>query len=204
MNSIIYIVVIAVIAIITNWNKNKGKSAPRGGMPTFGGGGEGNPLRRPRAPARTADSGRPERPSSGFPEPGGRRGDSGRPDRAPEEREYDASPAWPERAELPSPDYETGEGVSLEQTGDMDGVQARTERMQRELERLQTAFDGMAAAVPSTGAMSAGEGTSPSQAGTGQHPLVQDREALRSGLMWAEILGPPRSRQPHASVRKEG
>ncbi|MEK3669536.1 MULTISPECIES: hypothetical protein [unclassified Paenibacillus] len=204
MSSILYIVVIAVIAVISNWNKNKGKSAPRGGMPTFGGGGEGGPLRRPRAPARTADSGRPERPGSGFPEPGGRRGNSGRPDPAPEEREYDASPAWPERAEQPSPDYETGEGMSMEQTGDMDGVQARTERMQRELERLQAAFDGMAAAVPSTGTMTAGEGASPSQAGTGQHPLVQDREALRSGLMWAEILGPPRSRQPHASVRKEG
>lgn len=203
MSSIIYIVVIAVIAIISNWNKNKGKSAPRGGMPTFGGGGEGSPLRRPRAPARTADSGRPERPGSGFPEPGGLRGGSGRPDPAPEEREYEASPAWPERAELPSPDYETGEGMSMEQTGDMDGVQARTERMQRELERLHAAFDGVSAAVPSTGAVTAGEGTSPSQAGI-QHSLARDREALRSGLMWAEILGPPRSRQPHASVRKEG
>lgn len=204
MSSIIYIVVIAVIAIFTNWNKNKGKSSTRGGMPTFGGGGEGNPLRRPRVPAEAADSGRPERPGSGFPEPGGRRGASGRPDSASEEREYDASPAWPEPAELPSPDYETGEGVSLEQTGSMDGVQARTERMQRELERLQTAFDGVAAAVPSTGAMSDAKGASPSQTGIGQHPLAQDREALRSGLIWAEILGPARSRQPHVSVRKEG
>lgn len=205
MSSIIYIVVIAVIAVISNWNKNKGKSAPRGGMPTFGGGGsEGNPLRRPRVPARPEDSGRPGRPGSGFPEPEARRANSDRPAPAPEEREYDASPAWPERAEQPTPDYETGEGVSMEQAGDMDGVQIRTERMQRELERLQAAFDGMAAAVPSTGAMTAGEGSSPSQAGTGQHPLARDREALRSGLVWAEILGPPRSRQPHASVRKEG
>lgn len=86
----------------------------------------------------------------------------------------------------------------------MDGVQARTERMQRELERLQTAFDGVAAAVPSTGAMSDAKGASPSQTGIGQHPLAQDREALRSGLIWAEILGPPRSQRPHVSVRKEG
>lgn len=52
MSSIIYIVVIAVIAIFTNWNKNKGKSSTRGGMPTFGGGGEGNRCAAPVFPPR--------------------------------------------------------------------------------------------------------------------------------------------------------
>lgn len=203
MSSILYIVVIAVIAVISNWNKNKGKSARAAACLPLAAGAKGVRCAAPVLPPGQRIAGALNVRAADFRSPGAP-GNSGRPDPAPEEREYDASPAWPERAEQPSPDYETGEGMSMEQTGDMDGVQARTERMQRELERLQAAFDGMAAAVPSTGTMTAGEGASSSQAGTGQHPLVQDREALRSGLMWAEILGPPRSRQPHASVRKEG
>lgn len=42
MSSLIYIAVVIVIAIFSNMNKagkNKQKNAPRGGMPTFGGGG---------------------------------------------------------------------------------------------------------------------------------------------------------------------
>lgn len=192
MSSLISILVIAVIAIITNLNKNKGRTAPRGGMPSFGGD-DGNPLRRSRVPARTG--------SSGFPEPGARRTDSERPDPAPEQRDYDASPAWPEPAASPSPDYGSGEGVSLEQAGYTDSVEARTERMQQELERLQAAFDGMAAAVPSAGSGAAGTGVNPPAAASARHPLTGDREALRRGLMWAEILGPPRSRKPHSARR---
>lgn len=205
MGSLIYIAAIVLIAIFTNLNKvakNKGKTAPRGGMPTFGGGG-GNPLRRSRAPVQPEGGEHPDRSGSGFPQPGLDGAGSRRTDASPGEREYDASPAWPERAESPSPDYGTGEGMSLEQTDDMDGVQARTDRMQRELERLQAAFDGMAAAVPSMESEVPGEGAKASPGGSGRHPLAGDREALRSGLVWAEILGPPRSRQPH-SPRREG
>ncbi|KAI7259606.1 hypothetical protein KC345_g10262 [Hortaea werneckii] len=207
MGSLIYIAAIVLIAIFTNLNKaskNKGKTAPRGGMPTFGGGGnEGNPLRRSRVPARSQGSGRPDRSGSGFPQPDVSRTGSRQLESSPGGRDYDTSPAWPERADSPSPDYETGEGMSLEQADDRDSVQARTDRMQRELERQQAAFDGMAAAVPSTGSVAPGEADKDSLAASGKHPLAGNREALRSGLLWAEILGPPRSRQPH-STRREG
>ncbi|QUL53632.1 hypothetical protein KDC22_25190 [Paenibacillus tritici] len=201
MSSLIYLVVIAVIAIITNWNKNKGKSAPRGGMPTFGGGGEGNPLRRPRTPARTADSGRPEQPGSGFPAPAGGRAASGRPEPEQEAQESGATPEWPGQAARPAPDYETGEGVSLEQAGTQDGVEVRIARMQEELERMQAAFDGMAAAVPSADSDAAEAYGNADPAALARHPLTGDREALRSGLMWAEVLGPPRARLPHSTRR---
>jgi len=209
MGSLIYIAAIVLIAIFTNLNKaskNKGKSAPQGGMPTFGGGGsEGNPLRRSRVPSRSQGSERPDRSGSGFPQPDVSRTGSGsrQLESATGGRDYDASPAWPERADSPTPDYETGEGMSLEQAGDMDSVQARTDRMQRELGRLQAAFDGKAASVPSTGATAPGEDAKASSAGYERHPLAGNREALRNGLVWAEILGPPRSRQPHSS-RREG
>lgn len=73
----------------------------------------------------------------------------------------------------------------------MDSVEARTERMERELEKLQAAFDGMAAAVPSAGSEAGGEDGDAASSAYAVHPLTGDRDALRSGLMWAEILGPP-------------
>lgn len=207
MGSLIYIAAIVLIAIFTNLNKaskNKGKNAPRGGMPTFGGGGnDGNPLRRSRVPAQPRGNGSPDRSGSGFPQPEVSRPGSRQLESTPGGREYDASPAWPERADSPTPDYETGEGVSLEQAGDMDNVQARTDRMQREMGRLQAAFDGMTATVPATGSTAPGEDDKASPAGYERYPLAGNREALRSGLVWAEILGPPRSRQPRSPRRKD-
>lgn len=198
MGSLIYVAVVIIVAIISSVNKaakNKGKGAPGGGMPTFGGG-DGS-LRRVRPVERQPEATRPVRDSSGFPAPG----DSfpSRTAAPAPESEYDASPAWPDAPESPSPDYETGEGLSLEQSGEEDGVRMRSERMQRELERLQARFDGVAAAVPSSAGLEAEAASS--DGATGQPGFAGGREALRTGLVWAEILGPPRSRQPHSSRR---
>lgn len=201
MSSLIYIAVVIVIAIFSNMNKagkNKQKNAPRGGMPTFGGGGtlvlsavpgsRNGTLRMKARPVRAAgflfhESSYPGQPSVSY-----------------EEREYDSSPVWKESPERPSPDYDTGEGMSLEQSGE-DSVQARTERMQRELERLQASFDGVADASEAWDAGTAGKSGAVSARSAARHGLADNRESLRNGLVWAEILAPPRSRKPHSSRR---
>lgn len=168
----IYIVAVIIFAIVSNVNKatkNKPKGTTRGGMPTFGGG-DGN-------------RDRPEQSGSGFPTPV-----------TTSSREYDASPAFPEPAYIPTPDYSTGEGISLEHAD--DGVELRTQRMQEEVRRLQSAFDGIAGADPKskkTKSLSSDSDVQSNRTG--------NRDELRNGVVWAEILGPPRARQPHSTRR---
>lgn len=209
MSSLIYIAVVIVIAIISNVNKagkNKTKTNTRGGMPTFGGGGDGSPLRRPRTPDRLGDHEQPSRQGSGFPTPGAGGGSvyTSQSPMSYEEPGYDSSPVWNEPAHMSSPDYETGEGVSLEQPEE-DSVQIRTERMQRELERVRVSFDGMAVAADADSARSTGD-VRGSSAVSAHSPvrrgLADSREDLRNGLVWSEILGPPRSRNPHSTRRQ--
>lgn len=201
MSSLIYIAAIIVIAIISNRNKasKKDKSAPRGGMPTFGGG-DGNPLSRKQRPVRTLTEDRPVQSGSGFPVPGGERPWSGRPIMT-EGTGYEGSPAWAESPLNPTPDYETGEGLSLEQADDGDSVEARTKRMQQEMERLQSSFDGMA-----VGKAGNGDHTyinaAPAPAVSSDRRMAGRRDALQNGLIWAEILSPPRSRRPHPTRRQ--
>ncbi|CAH1196392.1 hypothetical protein PAECIP111892_02227 [Paenibacillus auburnensis] len=206
MGSLIYIAAIILIAIISNVNKaakNKKKPNARGGMPTFGGGGD-DPLRRARRPEPDREAARPAGSGSGFPAPGVPSSYPGRTTASYEEHEHELSPAWRESPEIPTPDYETGEGMSLEQPWDReDSVQARTERMQRELERLQSSFDGMAGRGKEEGL--GGAVAAREQGGAGSAPLrsslATNRQALQNGLVWSEILGPPRSRQPHSTRR---
>ncbi|OKP97214.1 hypothetical protein [Paenibacillus sp. P46E] len=186
MGSLIYVAAIIIIAIISSLNKagkKKGGTASPGGMPSFGSGG-GNPLQPSR---RTQSNQKNER--SGFPVPGGDSPNLSRPLASFPVPEYDASPAWPESAESPSPDYQTGEGVSLEQARE-DGVQVRAERMERELKRLESQFSGSASTVGSGNASKR-----PDAVQEVDRDFRADRKALRDGLRWAEILGPPRSRQ---------
>ncbi|AIQ48779.1 hypothetical protein R70723_24885 [Paenibacillus sp. FSL R7-0273] len=203
MGSLIYIAVIILIAIFTNVNKaakNRKKPNARGGMPTFGGGGDDQPQRRDRGPGPEGSEMRPA--GSGFPAP-----DSGMPSRDRsfgEEHEHELAPAWKESPQVPTPDYETGEGMSYEQSGDQeDSVQARTERMERELKRLQAAYDGMAAYGLEKGTDGAVEAPENSRAAVSPLPggAAGSAQALRNGLVWAEILGPPRSRRPHSTRR---
>lgn len=196
MGSLIYIAAIILIAIISNVNKTaKNKKQPngRGGMPTFGGGGD-FPPRRVRSSGPDGKAGRPS--AAGVPA-----SDNGSPSPASYEgHEHELAPAWQESRPFPGPDDETGEGMSLELSrDDEDSVQLRTDRMQRELERLQAAFDGMAGSEEQGdlgGAVAAREHVGAAEASL-RSGLANNRQALQNGLVWSEILGPPRSRQPH-------
>lgn len=200
MSSWIYIIAVVLFAVISRLNKagkNKSKGPSRGGMPTFGGAND-NPLRGAKRPSDTLDRERQATKGSGFPVPGNDFPQRNRQTMPSEERQYDASPAFPESAQNPTPDYVTGEGMSLEQPEVRDGVKERTERMQRELERIQATFDGMAGAGSEKGAYEPKDYA----VGSIDQPYFKgNREELRQGLIWAEVLGAPRSKQPH-SVRR--
>ncbi|UQZ32937.1 hypothetical protein C2I18_04800 [Paenibacillus sp. PK3_47] len=206
MSSLIYIAVVIIIGIISSMNKAskaKGKTTPRGGMPTFGGGGEAGPLRRTARKEQDRDG-----KGSGFPDPAGNPSGTLRSENRGEEGEYEAAPPWRESPFSPSPDYETGEGLSLEQADERDGgIQARTEAMQRELEQIEAAFDGMAGADRSVRDHAGeydslkGSDRKSAAASAARSGLTASRQDLQNGLVWAEILGPPRARQPHPTRR---
>ncbi|WP_151735893.1 hypothetical protein [Paenibacillus tengchongensis] len=214
MSSWIYIIAVIIFAIVSNRSKlgkPKGGPSPRGGMPTFGGD-DREPARSPR---RSGQSGSPEGRASGFPQPSQRHGrpephqsaeppvprrddGSGRPERP-------GPTLWTERAE----DSASGgaEGLPFEPDGSgEDDVAARTAQMQREFERLQAAFDGTAGkarpGAPVPGDAPAAAGADAAEPAAARSGLAGDRASLRSGVIWAEILGPPRSRSPHSTRRQ--
>ncbi|GGF78290.1 hypothetical protein GCM10010912_24170 [Paenibacillus albidus] len=191
MSSLIYIIAVILFAIVTNVNKakkNKDKGNPPSGMPTFGGGGD-QPLRRNLRRVGGQDSER-----SGLPAPAADGGSGRTP--FEEGRDTVSPPVWAQRS--PSPDMETGEGVSYEHRQEEDGVEARIQSMKAEVERVNAAFDQVAGADPVLLHQDQGK---PSGS-AGRRALAGDRESLRNGLIWAEVLGPPRSRQSHFSRRQ--
>ncbi|MDT3426561.1 hypothetical protein J2Z22_002087 [Paenibacillus forsythiae] len=197
----IYVIAVIIFAIVSQANKankNKNKNGGRpGGMPPFGSGPGEGPLRRQRSgqprPERAGES-----RSSGFPFPA----PASRPPepQMAEGQERDTAPAFPEPALLPSPDYMTGEGMSMEQPEEEDGVEARQERMRQELERVHRALDRISDDMGGDGGTGPKSASAPSSS---QSPVSLGAGGdLRSGLIWAEILGPPRSRKPLSSRRQ--
>ncbi|KGE18165.1 hypothetical protein [Paenibacillus wynnii] len=201
----IYIIGVIVFAIVSNVNKakkgsDKKKQAPRGSMPTFGGEGK-DVFSKVRGYMQPEGAERkPEVQGSGFPVPGNLQSQPQvRSFSSPVESGYDASPAFPESALFPSPDYETGEGSSMEQPGG-ESLETRIKDMDRELNRLHSAFNQISATDDSNGN---------SPAYTTRETNVSDKQTavqskqLQNGLIWAEILSPPRSKRPFNS-RREG
>ncbi|AIQ65017.1 hypothetical protein PSTEL_19755 [Paenibacillus stellifer] len=192
----IYIVAVIIFALISNANKSgkrkKGNSR-RGGMPSFGRGPDEN-SRRPHGNAGQEQS--REARGSGFPLPS--ESSPYREERSTEDSREASAPAFPERALNPTPDYDTGEGMSMEQPEE-DGVEIRQERMRRELQRVHKALDRISNDM-------GGDGTGPKSnvdgpaSSTPSHSAVSPAD-LRKGLIWAEILGPPRSRNPMRTRR---
>ncbi|AIQ13961.1 hypothetical protein [Paenibacillus durus] len=200
----IYVIAVIIFAIVSQVNKasknnNKNGRSPRGGMPPFGSGPGEGPHRRPRA--GQPDSGRAAEPrNSGFPvpAPSSRQAEP----QMDEGREPGAAPAFPEPALFPSPDYMSGEGTSMEQPEEMDGVEIRQERMRQELERVHRALDRISDDMGGDGG--AGPKSRSAASSSQSSPSLVAGSDLRSGLIWAEILGPPRARRPMSSRRPGG
>ncbi|MBY9079432.1 hypothetical protein KIH86_04120 [Paenibacillus sp. HN-1] len=187
----LYIVAVIIFAIISNANKagkRKKGNTRQGGMPSFGSG----PDENSRRPNGNAGQEQPrEARGSGFPQPS-ESSSPYREERSAEDSREASAPAFPEPALYPSPDYDTGEGMSMEQPEE-DGVEVRQERMRRELQRVHKELDRISSM--------AGGGTGPKSdvdvpsSSIPSHSAVSPAD-LRQGLIWAEILGPPRSRKP--------
>ncbi|WP_379138164.1 hypothetical protein [Paenibacillus sp. sgz500958] len=179
--------------------KNKGQHSPRGSMPSFGGGVK-SVFDKMGEMQEPWDAGKRGKSKSGFPTPG-------------RNNESSPAPVVPKRASspygsfsgdspssrLPDADSWSGEGVSLEQPW-RSNLETRAEYIQQDMDRLRDGFG-----------RSGGDEMKPSKAiTTAVSPKPQpssispdlDVKQLRNGLIWAEILGPPRSRQPHHTSRR--
>jgi len=212
VSSWIYIIAVIIFAIVSNVNKaqkgkNKQKPTNRGGMPTFGGGGKD--VFTKRGYMQSGDDSRQGRQGSGFPSPDNLEPQAaGRSLRPRDEADYNASPDVSEPPGFPAPDYQTGEGISQEQPWE-GSIAARAERMQLELNRLHDDFDQASEANELTVAgerrqrRSSAPGDALLQPQALKAPSAGlDPGQLQTGLLWAQILGPPRARKPHESFKK--
>ncbi|OZB91677.1 hypothetical protein [Paenibacillus sp. XY044] len=193
----ILIIGFAVISALSkNGKKSKQRQQPRG-MPTFGGEGRsyqkrdeedeydeededeeyeyGEERREPAYGSRPQDTaGRRSSPFSSYP--------SSAPEPSAGPRDY-----------RPAPDYDTGEGVSSMWTEEKKSplevtLEDRTRTMQQEINRVNASLDKI-----STKMDMASNVASDREAPAPVSPLA---EQARQGIIWAEILGPPRSKRP--------
>ncbi|OAB33956.1 hypothetical protein [Paenibacillus glacialis] len=89
----------------------------------------------------------------------------------------------------PSPDYETGEGVSQMWN---DTMQERNYDMQQDIDRVTAAFDDISG-PPSkewNAYDNSDEELRQSESSRGTNQVV-------NGVIWSEILGPPRAKRPY-------
>lgn len=184
----LYIIGVIIFAIVSNMNKaqkGKGKQKPApGSMPTFGGGG--------------ADRKHKEQ-GSGFPAQGDYPPTVKRSLSSDGEQKYDDPSAFPdsEPYRYPTPNYETGEGVSQEQPRG-EKVGDRAEEMYRNLDQMYSAFDEGEDNRPKRDSSSpARSRQAVSKNDSGIHP-----KQLQTGLIWAEILSPPYAKRPYGSRRR--
>ncbi|MDQ0192636.1 hypothetical protein [Paenibacillus wynnii] len=189
----IYIIGVIVFAIVSNVNKAKKgsdnkKRAPRGAMPTFGGEGK-DIFAKMRGYMEGEAERKPQAQGSGFPVPGKLHPQTPeRPFSSPSVSEYNATP-----------DYETGEGSSMEQPGG-GSLETRIKEMDQELDRLYSAFNQISATDDIKENSPAS--TSRVMEASDKHTSIHSKQ-LQNGLIWAEILSPPRSKRPFNS-RREG
>ncbi|MBB3127307.1 hypothetical protein FHS19_001961 [Paenibacillus rhizosphaerae] len=193
----ILIIGFAVISALSKrGNKSKQRQQPRG-MPTFGG--EGRPYQQ-RDDADDYDEDEDEGYDEDRPEPAyGSRPQPQEPAgrRSSPFGSYDSSaPETPAYSQdyRPAPDYDTGEGVSSmwaeeKPSPTEDTLADRTRTMQREINRVNASLDKISTKMD----MAAADSTSDREEAAPVSPLA---EQARQGIIWAEILGPPRSKRP--------
>ncbi|MGN7491573.1 hypothetical protein ACTHPF_10430 [Paenibacillus sp. SAF-054] len=163
----ILIVGFAILSALSKSGKSKQKQNPRG-MPTFGG--AGSQERRQQPVRQEAPRTRQEEPM-----PGPEAWD-------PEERTYEYQGA--------GPDYDTGEGVSgMWEEEKPETLEDYKREMEKHLNRVNASLDRIEKAANDSAAPSAARTTYP-------EPVSPLAKQARNGLIWAEILGPPRSKRP--------
>jgi len=202
----IYIVGVIVFAILSNVKKaQKGngqqKTSPRGGMPTFGGAGK-DVFSKMRGYLQPDEESNSKTQRSGFPAPGSLyQGTSQQSLSTLDDTEYYSSSAFPESALFPSPDYETGEGVSLEQT-ENESLESRINGMHKELDQISSTFNQIGATEGSKRGSTSSSKKAPNVMNTTGNTNKVNANQLQNGLIWAEILGPPRSKRPYPTRRQ--
>lgn len=191
MENIIWLVIAAlgVISAITNKGKSKSKDKPSS-MPTFGGSGERS--LRPIPPRESDNS------------------DDRMEDRNQQEvythRDMDKHQPLPtfesegrsvmdipdfDKNFSPSPNYDTGEGVSQMW---QDTMQDRNREMQRDIDRVTAALDKISA--PSSKEWNAYDNSDEELSQSYSSNITN--QAV-SGIVWSEILGPPRAKRPYSN-----
>ncbi|MGF7046097.1 hypothetical protein J2T13_000559 [Paenibacillus sp. DS2015] len=171
--SIIYIIAVVGFAIYSAIGK-KGKpnqGDKSSGMPTFGG-----PRDVAERPARTNDDRRNDYPSSSSPM------------MEMDDRRFTDVPEY---QSVSSVDYESGEGVSQmwQESSLEDSMEGRQQMMQNDINRVTAALDKIAG-----GNAQVEDAYRLSDDSLNRHSAIYNAENLKTGVMWAEILGPPRSK----------
>ncbi|MEK4359180.1 hypothetical protein NYE48_19205 [Paenibacillus sp. FSL M7-1455] len=174
----ILIILFAVVSALSKSGKSKQKQNPRG-MPTFGGG-NGRDRRDARKEPR-GFSGSPD--AAGTREAADSRGTAA----------GDANLSRRRHAEASGPDDDTGEGVSeMWQDGRPETLEDSNAAMQMHLDRVNASLDRIEQTEPA-----------PSLDRQAEQPRLVSRLAkeARNGVVWAEILGPPRSKRPYGGPK---
>ncbi|AJS57701.1 hypothetical protein UB51_03440 [Paenibacillus sp. IHBB 10380] len=177
MNIIWLIAVIGFAIYSAIGNKNKPKQGDKtSGMPTFGG-----PREVVERPARSNDDKRDEYPSTSSTT------------MEMDDRHFTDVPEYHSSS---SSEYESGEGVSQmwQESSLEDSMEGRQQMMQNDINRVTAALDKIA------GGDAQGEDAYRlSDDSLNRQSEVYNAEHLRTGVVWAEILGPPRAKRAYVS-----
>ncbi|MDR0268984.1 hypothetical protein [Paenibacillus sp.] len=178
----ILIIGFAVISALSKSAKSKPKQNPRG-MPTFGGGNGMEQRTRSAAPQASESRSDEREPDSraGWGELGDAAGQEG----------WDSDTAQHSQRSYefqgPGPDYETGEGVSGMWEEDRPETLADYDRaMEQHLEQVNASLNRIEKMTPAA-----------ANQATGGQPDSRLAGEARKGIIWAEVLGPPRSKRPY-------
>lgn len=186
----ILIILFAVVSALSKSGKSKQKQNPRG-MPTFGGG-NGRDRRDARKEPR-GFSGSPD--AAGTREAADSRGTAAGDANLSRRRHAEASGRTSPFGDAPAagPDDDTGEGVSeMWQDGRPETLEDSNAAMQMHLDRVNASLDRIEQTEPA-----------PSLDRQAEQPRPVSRLAkeARNGVVWAEILGPPRSKRPYGGPK---
>ncbi|GAB6990664.1 hypothetical protein [Paenibacillus pini] len=180
----ILIVGFAIISALSKSGKSKQKNNPRG-MPTFGGNGD----RKERRSIEEERDDQNSNPDTGSVLYRSSQLDTSSGSSSFEEidnRTFDS---------FPSGDYSTGEGVSQmweDQEPKQETLEDRKRMMQRDIDKVNASLDRI------TSVMDAGSDTLEESK---QHHISPLAEQARQGIIWSEILGPPRSKRSYNQRR---